>query len=77
MPTGNKRSIPSPVLMFPSEKDLLRTPLQAIFQVALAKAEHLVHHYVWLELIKVCLGNPVKSDHYDHYTTTDVISSFE
>ena len=22
-------------------------------------------------------GNPVKSDFYDHYTTTDVINSFE
>ena len=31
----------------------------------------------WGEVLGLWDGNPVKSDCYDHYTTTDVINSFE
>ena len=31
----------------------------------------------WGDVPGLCDGNPVKSDCYDHYTTTDVINSFE
>ena len=30
----------------------------------------------WGEVLGLLDGNPVKSDCYDHYTTTDVINSF-
>ena len=31
----------------------------------------------WGDVLGLWDGNPVKSDFYDHYTTTDVINSFE
>jgi len=31
----------------------------------------------WGDVLGLWDGNPVKSDCYDHYTTTDVINSFE
>ena len=31
----------------------------------------------WVDVLGLWDGNPVKSDCYDHYTTTDVINSFE
>ena len=31
----------------------------------------------WGDVLGLWDGNPVKSDCYDHYTTTDMINSFE